>query len=85
MLGVSILGTHKINPCYLYLIGDDAIRTRQRGIVVSETGCRAVYYAFMKDSSSRGYDRQIEVVLNEENCSRSVSANTMNNRNLFLS
>lgn len=44
----KILGTHKCRLDYLFVHGDGPVRKRNKGIEISEKGCRAIYSALGK-------------------------------------
>ena len=84
VLGASLIGTHKRDLWFPYVFGDGPISRRHRGMVVSERGCRAVYSARLKESSSR-QERSAEACLYRESCSGRIAHMIHNNASLFPS
>ena len=86
VLGASLLGTHKRDLWYPYVLGDGSISRRHKGMVVSENGCRAVYTAGYKNGGCRTpAARGVEACVYRESCSGRVATLVHNNASLFPS
>ena len=71
-LGATGISTHKRSLDYTFVFGDGLMRKRQKGMVISERRCRAVYSATRNLSSSQG--KPVKEVVYLESCSGRIAA-----------
>ncbi|CAN8067641.1 unnamed protein product [Agarophyton chilense] len=78
-IGATVTGTYKRSLDYLFFFGQGATRKRHKGVVVSESGCRAVYSAKRKTKTGR----TVEAIVYRESVSGRIAAMYHNNDRIF--